>query len=533
MKKRAILYIRVSTDEQADKGYSLAHQKERLEKYCELQGYEIVALYNDDHSAKSFERPQFKKLLEYVKKNKNKADLLIFTKWDRFSRNAGDAYGMINTLNKLGIEPQAIEQPLDLAVPENKLMLAFYLAAPEVENDRRALNVIVGMRKAKREGRFIGKAPKGYINLRNERGIARIELVPEEAKHIKWVFNEIAKGKKCLEDIRKEVNTKGLVIQKSYFAKMIRYPLYCGLIEVSKYKDEEAMLVQGQHTPIITKSLFETVQDIINGRKRNVPTTNRQKDEFPLRGFLECNQCGSPLTASASKGNGGFYNYYHCQKGCGERLKAEIANNSISKLIENISSKQVAINLVKSYSKTIFSKSSIFKKENTQTLKTEITKIENRINQAQQLMLDGELNIGDYKSIKERYEPELRRLQSQIIELGAMSADIKTYMDFNLELLSKLSQYYVIGDVHTKQLLLGSIFSKKIVFENNQYRTIPYNEVVSLIMNVDKALADCKTKKALQDARLSAEVGMSTSISNFWVQDLLLFEAFNKCIIKV
>ena len=54
------------------------------------------------------------------------ADFLVFTKWDRFSRNAPDAYGMISTLNKLGIEPQAIEQPLDLNIPENKIMLAFY-----------------------------------------------------------------------------------------------------------------------------------------------------------------------------------------------------------------------------------------------------------------------------------------------------------------------------------------------------------------------------------------------------------------------
>jgi hypothetical protein len=55
---------------------------------------------------------------------------------------------MINTLRKLGVKPQAIEQPLDLQIPENKMMLAFYLAAPEVENDRRSLNVIHGMRRA-------------------------------------------------------------------------------------------------------------------------------------------------------------------------------------------------------------------------------------------------------------------------------------------------------------------------------------------------------------------------------------------------
>src|SRR3984957_5314734 len=202
MKQKAILYIRVSTDVQADKGYSLQHQEERLRKYCELQGKEVVALFKEDYSAKTFQRPEFSLLLEFLKKNRNTVNLLLFTKWDRFSRNAADAYAMINTLNKLGVEPQAIEQPLDLCVPENKIMLAFYLAAPEVENDRRALNVIVGMRRAKKEGRWMATAPKGYKNAMDEDN--RPIIVPSnDAPIIKWAFEEVAKGVYYAEDIRK------------------------------------------------------------------------------------------------------------------------------------------------------------------------------------------------------------------------------------------------------------------------------------------------------------------------------------------
>ncbi|HEX7904871.1 MAG TPA: recombinase family protein [Chitinophagaceae bacterium] len=58
--KKAFLYIRVSTDEQADKGYSLNHQEERLRSYCQFQNIEVVGLYKDDHSAKTFDRPAFK-----------------------------------------------------------------------------------------------------------------------------------------------------------------------------------------------------------------------------------------------------------------------------------------------------------------------------------------------------------------------------------------------------------------------------------------------------------------------------------------
>lgn len=79
------MYIRVSTDEQAN-GNSLPYQEERLRKYCEVNNIEVVALYSDDHSAKTFDRPAFKKLLSHIKKNRNDVDLLLFLKWDWFSR---------------------------------------------------------------------------------------------------------------------------------------------------------------------------------------------------------------------------------------------------------------------------------------------------------------------------------------------------------------------------------------------------------------------------------------------------------------
>ena len=105
MRKRAALMTRVSSDEQA-KGYSLDVQSEALENYCERHDIEIVYSFREDHSAKSFDRPAFKEFLEHLKKNKGGIDLLLFTTWDRFSRNAMDAYHMIDRLKKLGVEAQ-------------------------------------------------------------------------------------------------------------------------------------------------------------------------------------------------------------------------------------------------------------------------------------------------------------------------------------------------------------------------------------------------------------------------------------------
>ena len=85
--RKAILYVRVSTDEQADKGYSLQHQEERLRKYCELHNLEVVELYKEDHSAKTFNRPEFTKLLIAIRKHKVKAELILFLKKKYYIRS--------------------------------------------------------------------------------------------------------------------------------------------------------------------------------------------------------------------------------------------------------------------------------------------------------------------------------------------------------------------------------------------------------------------------------------------------------------
>jgi DNA invertase Pin-like site-specific DNA recombinase len=81
----------VSTDEQAEKGYSQKHQDDRLRQYCDHHNIEIVGSYWEDYSGKTFDRPQFNRFMEHMKHHRNSADLLLFLKWDRFSRNVAES----------------------------------------------------------------------------------------------------------------------------------------------------------------------------------------------------------------------------------------------------------------------------------------------------------------------------------------------------------------------------------------------------------------------------------------------------------
>src|ERR1700752_2754685 len=112
IKPRAILYTRVSTDEQ-NNGYSPADQKDKLYKHCQNKNIEVVAFYHDDESGKTFDRPEWIKIMKFIKKQRGQVDTIYFIKWDRFSRNVAEAYITIKELRKFGVEAQAIEQPLD------------------------------------------------------------------------------------------------------------------------------------------------------------------------------------------------------------------------------------------------------------------------------------------------------------------------------------------------------------------------------------------------------------------------------------
>ncbi len=92
----------------------------------------------------------------------------------------------------MGIEPQAIEQPIDISIPETKAMLAIYLALPEIDNDRRSMKIKSGIRGAWKAGRWTRHAPRGYKNSRDDQN--KPLLVPdEEAKHVKYIFRKFPK----------------------------------------------------------------------------------------------------------------------------------------------------------------------------------------------------------------------------------------------------------------------------------------------------------------------------------------------------
>lgn len=492
--KIADLYIRVSTDEQADKGYSQRSQEEVLQRYCQANDIAVRKVIFEDHSAKTFNRPEWAKLVTYLRGHKNASDLVLFTKWDRFSRNAPDAYQMISTLRKFGVEPQAIEQPLDMSVPENKMMLAIYLTAPEIENDRRALNVFYGMRRAKKEGRWMCTAPIGFVNKTLEGGKKTIVFNEPAASIMKWVFNELSLGIQPVEQIWKMAQRKGLKCSKNNFWTAIRNPVYCGKITIPKLKDEEGFIVDGLHEPLIPESLFYEVQDVLNGKKRKITGKIVTIDALALRGFVKCSKCSRMLTGSASKGRNQYYHYYHCSSSCGYRQKADEVNNTFVEHLRDFMIAEHAAPLFKQVILDMYKNGISESREGKNDAIEQINTLNKKLSRARELLLNGDIDGADYKVIKSDVEQQIRALEATISDVKAMSIslnEVERTLDIALDKLTKLDVMYFKSGATERRKLIGSIFSKNFTFEDLKDRTAHTSDAFNVIHLINSEL-QCK-----------------------------------------
>ena len=498
-----LIYTRVSTDEQAEKGFSLRHQKQTLTAYAESNNLNIVQSFEEDYSAKNFDRPEWKKLMDYAKKNKNKVDKILFSKWDRFSRNIEQALAVIRELTDMGIEVNALEQPLDLNIPDNKVMLAMYLIIPEVENDKISQRTKDGMRRAKLEGCFLAKAPFGYDNAKIDN---KTSIVPnQDAKLVLTAFKEVAKGYEAVEVIRKRLKEEfNLKLEKQQFYNMLRNITYCGTIVIPEYKKEPAQFIQGLHEPIVTSELFNTVQDVINGRKKKgvkLPTTVNVN--FPIKKNLICPKCGKQITGSKSKGNGGYYEYYHCKSKCKIRLAKQSVHNNMIDFLNASSLNSNIQELYKEVLTDLINQNESHTSKELKQLSEELKNNRDLLAKADDKRIADEIDQDAYLRASARYKEKISEIEGKILSLEENNEDSLQYVDKAVNLLCNLGNYFNHLYNKDKDPFLRVIYPKNLILEENGFRTENQNEVLELLTRVFKGSEQAKIKKATKSSGFS------------------------------
>jgi len=275
--KRAVIYCRVSTEDQAKEGFSLAAQEARLRSYCEAKGWNVIETYVDEgHSGRTEGRPAYQKMLS----SRDSWDVMVVLKMDRIHRNSKNFTQMMDHLKDWGKEFTSMQESFDTTTAMGRFVMDIIQRIAQLESEQIGERVKFGMTQKAIEGNgYLGfNTPYGY-----DYGDGLLKRNIEEAEIIEEIFHSYIDGD-SLGDIVFKFNERDVPTKKGgKWAKptvlsIIRNPVYCG------YKQWEDILSKMEHEPIIPVDLFNEVQVIRqkrtrgNGSKKNVPSTIDEKE---------------------------------------------------------------------------------------------------------------------------------------------------------------------------------------------------------------------------------------------------------------
>ena len=307
---KAVILARVSSKEQED-GHSLDAQIANLELYAERKSLIIIKKFTIIESSTKGERPEFGRMIDFVKAQKERIAVVIDTV-DRLQRSFKETPVLNDLMERDCLELHFVKEGNILSKGANstqKLMWNMGVVMAQSYTDQLSDNVKRSIKHKINNGEWSGPAPIGYLNM-DDPDTRRKTVIPdpERAFIIKRLFEEYATGVYSQAELITKAMGWGLTTRKGNkvsnqtFSQTLQNPFYYGCMKV------KGQIVPHIYTPLISKHIFDTCQDIRNGRisKKAVSET---KEPFLLRGLIKCAISGKAVTCDLKKGK---YVYLIC-----------------------------------------------------------------------------------------------------------------------------------------------------------------------------------------------------------------------------
>ncbi|KQL37165.1 recombinase family protein [Psychrobacillus sp. FJAT-21963] len=433
---RVAAYIRVSTDEQAERGNSLNEQQERLEAYCKAMGWPKPNIYPDDgYSAGTLKRPFLEKLLKDIEENK--IDVLLTTKLDRLTRSLFDLLQLIKFMESNKCNFVSATENFDTTTAAGRMVLQLLGVFAEFERGRTSERVQDNMISlAKNTDIALSRPCFGYDVIDR-----RYEINEEEAKHVRHMF-DLAENGHGTRTIAKELNANNVLTKQGKLwdstnvRRILTNETIAGMRIHNKRKKvngktvirpkDEWIIKKDNHPTIIELERFERIQSILDSRKRN--KRHAESETYLLTGLLKCGHCGTNMKGSTSRINRADKHYiyhryicasytlnYSCKHHFAHRDELESDVINMIKQIADTSSSELTIRIT-SKSKT------------DEIKETEL--LLDRLNKQMQRQIEahskGLIEDEDLKASTDRVKEERQLLRSKLEKLKSDKGDTDT-----------------------------------------------------------------------------------------------------------
>jgi len=321
------LYARKSTESDERQALSIDSQVKEMLQIAERENLEIVDIRRESKSAKdSGNRPIFKELIKDI--TEEKFNSIITWAPDRLSRNAGDLGSLVDLMDEKKLMSIRTFGQTFSNSPNEKFLLMILCSQAKLENDNRGINVKRGLRARCEMGLWPTCPPTGYFKEKRVDHKGQCLVDPDRGHVIRQMFEKVAyekwSGRKIYNWLRFDLNFRTALGKKHLslgnIYRLLENTFYYGPFE---YPRGSGNWYQGKHEPIITKEVFDLVQD----QMKNSQLVRRENIEFAFTKVMTCGLCGSGISATEKfkKLKNGGYNrhiYYGCTKAKDKNCKS-------------------------------------------------------------------------------------------------------------------------------------------------------------------------------------------------------------------
>lgn len=316
---RYVLYARKSTESEEKQVLSIDSQIREMEQIAERQNLNVVCIKRESHSAKtSGKRVIFQEIINEI--DAGMYDGILTWAPDRLSRNAGDLGSLVDLMDQGKLmNIQTYGQTFSNS-PNEKFLLMILCSQAKLENDNKGVNVKRGLRARCDQGLWPFRPPTGYLKSDHKDEGCVCIIDEKRSSVIKEMFEKIANdrwsGRKLHDWLKNEIHFttqfgKSLSLGNVY--RILQGHFYYGKFE---YPKDSGNWFQGVHEPIVSKELFDAVQEQMN---RQTLVRRSDPKDFAFTKLMTCGLCGSGVTADEKfkelkDGGVNRHVYYRCSR---------------------------------------------------------------------------------------------------------------------------------------------------------------------------------------------------------------------------
>ncbi len=483
---RALIYLRVSTKEQATtggsaEGFSIPAQREACRRKASSLGAVVIDEFIDaGESARSKNRPELQRMLKYI--DGEPVDFVIVHKVDRLARNRADDVEISLALKNSGVTLVSCTENID-ETPSGALLHGIMSSIAEFYSRNLANEVMKGLKQKAKTGGTPGRVPPGYSNvIKREAGreLRTVEIDPERAPMVRWAFETYAGGEYSLVQLTDELDAMGMTssptakrvatpLSRSTVNRMLRNSYYISVVQY------QGVQYEGAHEPLVSKETWHLVQAVLDAHNAG---EKRRLHPHYLKGSIFCGHCGSRLCFDRKVNrHGTVYDYFFCVGRHQKRTGCERRYTAVETLEDKILAKWLGVRLAPEYAdalETILRQELQLRRDTSHHSRVVARRKLRTLREQRQKLLDayyeGAVPLPLLKTEQDRLARELRQTEDQLVGAELSDEQTERMLAACLDFAKRCDRVYAAAPAQLRRQMNQAIFERFFIDDDGDVR---------------------------------------------------------------